>query len=256
MNLFNLIQKFLNRNNDAESAEQPEEKPPADLPAAILPVTLKPAVYSAESVQTLISDRLEDVREQAAGAAERFGTDVTDLLYRPGTELFIRQELIPFLHPGGRWNYFLDFDYWTEKCPFNFPGPFYTGVTDNCATGGEEAPANVLYDSEGREYLFRQPRNWEELVCVMSAALVDPFDGYSCDGNLHWTYELCRQWWAGRDSLRHKLADPEVIQNNEGRIRLYTDYLDSDAEKDLRRYCYFLIHGYYPSEEVTDLPPL
>jgi len=47
------------------------------------------------------------------------------------------------------------------------------------------------------------------------------------------------------------LKDPEIIRSNGGREQLYIDYLNSDAETDLKRYCFFLENGYYPGENVT-----
>ena len=64
-----------------------------------------------------------------------------------------------------------------EKNPFNFPGPFYGALTDTCETGPMEAPANVMLDSQGQEFLFRQPATMNELRQVISAALCDPFQG-------------------------------------------------------------------------------
>jgi len=35
-----------------------------------------------------------------------------------------------------------------DRDPLNFPGPFYTSFTDNCDTGQQAAPHNILYDEE------------------------------------------------------------------------------------------------------------
>jgi len=53
-----------------------------------------------------------------------------------------------------------------------------------------------------------------------------------------------------------KLVTKEVMAKNEGQAQLYLDYLNGEAETDLRRYCYFLEHGVYPLNEQTVLPEL
>ena len=81
-------------------------------------------------------------------------------------------------------------------------------------------------------------------------------DGYSCNGNTHWTVDLCRQWWKEKSHLIEQLNHPEVKKVNGGREALYVDYLNSDAEMDLKRYCYFLETGAFPSKPDSRLPDL
>ena len=90
---------------------------------------------------------------------------------------------------------------WSEKHWMNTPGPIYCGQSDNCGTGPAEAPDNVHGDAEGHEVIYRQPVNLLELEQVINAANCDPWGGYGADGNLHWTYETIKQWWAGRGTL-------------------------------------------------------
>jgi hypothetical protein len=204
---------------------------------------------------TYIAKHLKDVQEKAQKLIDIYGSDFNGFFYRPGIEGVIKNELLPILDPEGPSHNYLDNNYWREKHPFNFPGPFYTGESDTCATGDSEAPANVMYDSYTREYVFKQPQSFAELVCVIDAAAVEVFDSYSCNGNSYWTYDRCRYWWQSKPYLLEQLKDPEVISSNGGRVQLYADYLNSDAETDLRRYCFFLENGYYPSGNVT-LPDL
>ncbi|WP_426503540.1 hypothetical protein ACPPVO_38780 [Dactylosporangium sp. McL0621] len=53
-----------------------------------------------------------------------------------------------------------------------------------------------------QEFLYRQPRTIEELRAVIVAAQEDPWAGWACDGDAHWTPVLVRQWWRDRPRLR------------------------------------------------------
>ena len=151
---------------------------------------------------------------------------------------------------------FLDNDHWREKHPLNFPGPFYTGMSDTCGTGPCEAQENVLCDSYCQEYIFKQPTDYLELVGVLDAAAVEVIDSYSCNGNKYWTYEKCREWWHTVPDILQQLKDPEIVKvNGPDHVQLHLDYLNGAAEKDLRKYCYFLENGRYPQGEVR-LPEL
>ena len=82
----------------------------------------------------------------------------------------------------------------------NFPGSFcYTSETDNCDTRQQESPRNILYDEEGREHVFIQPRNVNELLGETTAAVIDPFSSYGFDGNDHWNLDLIWKWWTHKD---------------------------------------------------------
>lgn len=186
----------------------------------------------------------------------KYGVDFRAFLYRPNIDKVIKNELLPFLEAPEKYNGYLSHHHWEEKHPFNFPGPFYTGQSDSCGTGDIEAPDNVLYDSNCFEYIFKQPGNFEELLRVFDAAAVEIFDSYSCNGNQFWTYGLCKEWWRGRGGLIWQLNTDEVKKMNRGREQLYIDYLRTDAETDLRHYCYFLENGFYPTDDNMLLPDL
>jgi hypothetical protein len=47
-----------------------------------------------------------------------------------------------------------------------------------------------------------------------------------------------------------------VVEMNQGQAQHYIDYLNGEAEMDLRRYCYFLENGIYPLNEQAILPEL
>jgi hypothetical protein len=120
-----------------------------------------------------------------------------------------------------------------------------------------EAPDNILFDGYCCEYIFLQPRNYEQFIAVKDAAAVEVFDGYACDGNQHWTRQACREWWRNRDEIIHRLLhDPEYLKQNRERGKLYVDYLNSSAKCDLQKYVFFLGNARYPREEGTALPEL
>lgn len=182
--------------------------------------------------------------------------DFTDFLYRPGFDHFLRKEVLFFWDPSGEYLAFLDTDHWQEKHPFNFPGPFYSGESDTCGTGVCQAPSNVMNDEHCCEYVFKQPTTYYEFLCVVDAAAVEVFDSFSSNGNDYWTVQECRTWWRNREHLLSSLANEELIKMNNGQAQLYIDYLNGEAEMDLRRYCYFLENGVYPTNSSTILPEL
>ena len=194
--------------------------------------------------------------DRLAKVKSRFGDNFSIFLYRSNIDDIIKRELLPFLDAPEQYNGFLDHDYWFERHPFNFSGPFYTGQYENCGTGDIEAPDNVLYDSNTFEYIFKQPSSFEELLCVLDAASVEVFDSYACNGNRYWTYNLCKEWWREKDKLVAQLNTPEVMKVNGDRVQLYIDYLSTDAEMDLRRYCFFLENSFYPTDNTVLLPDL
>ena len=87
---------------------------------------------------------------------------------------------------------------WEERNWLNVPGPFYGADTDSCGAGLPAAPLNVFCDEDGSEFVWRQPRNPDEVRAVLDAAYQEPFDGYNWDGDDHWTPELVMEWWTGR----------------------------------------------------------
>jgi hypothetical protein len=211
------------------------------------------------SVEALrILHQMEAVEKQAVILKERHGADFNSFFYRHMTFNIIKSEVMSVLYPKHRSEIYTDIhwdSHWHEKHVLNFPGPIYTGVTDN-GGAGECAPENVMVDQEGCEYIYHQPRNYTQLIEVSLAAELDPFNAYSCDGNKHWNYELVKNWWHNRSEWISQLMDPLLIKHNGADIvQLYIDYLNSDtAELDLRRYCFFLLNNYYPAEDNMDLP--
>ncbi|GAA2286452.1 hypothetical protein GCM10010415_66220 [Streptomyces atrovirens] len=60
---------------------------------------------------------------------------------------------------------------WEDRLWLNVPGPFCTGITDNCWTGRLHAPRHVLYGGEYfGEYVYRQPATTAEVLNLMAAA--------------------------------------------------------------------------------------
>jgi hypothetical protein len=150
---------------------------------------------------------------------------------------------------------------WDQKNWRNVPGPFYTAETDTCLTGREEAPNNVLYDEMGQEFIFRQPRSPEEVYQLVAAAYVDPFIGYGCDGNDHWTSQDIREWWRRRDELLNwilgQLRNPEsesrthenyIEQNQLKALRDFEQYFATGLHHYLRAYVFFLENRRIPQE--------
>lgn len=226
---------------------------PATPPPVVLP--------SAETAALIAAHRasLADGFRRVASASERFQQqygEFTAFFYRPDFDAFLRKQVPFFWEPGEGHKAFLDESHWLKKHPFNFPGPFYAGESDTCGTGIGEAPENVVNDAWGCEYIFRQPANYYELLCVLNAAAVEVFDSYSANGNDYWTYEACQQWWRNRPQLLHHLSQPNVLAASEGQAQRYAEYLQADAEMDLRRYCYFLENGTFPPVANTALPTL
>src|SRR5258707_8089864 len=94
-----------------------------------------------------IERHLRDANELALKLTTLYGADFYSFLYRSNLDNFIRHEILPQLarSPDGDVT-FLDFNHWPQRHPFNFPGPFYSGISDTCGTGDTEAPDNLLYD--------------------------------------------------------------------------------------------------------------
>lgn len=90
---------------------------------------------------------------------------------------------------------------WIDRLWPNTPGPFYGANTDSCGTGPIHAPYNSGLDSDGFEYIFKQPSNVEELRDVVEAAKVNVLSGYGCDGDSQWTLSLIQEWWERRQEL-------------------------------------------------------
>jgi hypothetical protein len=77
----------------------------------------------------------------------------------------------------------------------------------------------------------------------------DPFGGYACDGDDHWTLALVREWWAGRQRIAIWTRDvcrtwpvsghADKRENVLG-LRDYASYLDNGLETYLREYGFWL----------------
>jgi len=139
---------------------------------------------------------------------------------------------------------------WADRIWLNVPGPFYGAGTDNCGTGRLHAPDHVLYEAEHfTEYVHRQPRTPRELHSLVTAAEEDPFGGYGCDGDEHWTPAAVREWWRGRGRIREYLAahartwEADDAKHGQGTARAAQDYarcLDAELGGHLRVYLFWL----------------
>lgn len=145
---------------------------------------------------------------------------------------------------------------WAEKHWLNVPGPFYTGITDNCWTGRLHAPRHILYGGEYyNEFIYRQPVTEAEVKSVVAAAQQDPYDGFAFDGDERWTPEAVRAWWSRRADVEEHVtalltewtASTEAQRHEaaEG-ARDFLAYLAGDLENDLRAYLFRLEQGRYP----------
>jgi hypothetical protein len=147
-------------------------------------------------------------------------------------------------------------DQWHDLGELNVPGPFYTGMTDNCWTGRMHAPGNVVYGGEYFvEYVFRQPRDAAEVAGLVLAAEADPFQAYACDGDGHWTPVAVRTWWHDRqrviDTVSATLEALDAQDGSESRdaaqgLQEFLSYIDDGLAADLRAYVFRLETGRYP----------
>jgi hypothetical protein len=146
---------------------------------------------------------------------------------------------------------------WEERNWRNVPGPFYGALTDNCWTGRLVAPAHILYDDEehSREFVYRQPRSDAEVRSVLLAAVNDPYSGYACGGNEHWTTETVRAWWSDRGRVQEwigqAIAHWSSSQRQDERkvihgLRDYAQYIAGDLRQHLREYTFWLDRGRTP----------
>ncbi|MGW0394646.1 ferredoxin [Streptomyces sp. NPDC003042] len=140
---------------------------------------------------------------------------------------------------------------WEERNWRNVPGPFYGALTDNCWTGRLVAPAHILYDDEqhSMEFVYRQPRTEAETHKVLYAAVNDPYAGYACDGDDHWTPESVRAWWADRGRLVYWIdqaaarwstserADEREIVDG---LNSYKRYIEGELAIHLKAYIFWL----------------
>jgi len=135
----------------------------------------------------------------------------------------------------------------SEKNPLNVPGPIYGADTDTCCTGSREAPENVLLDKHGQEFVFRQASTAGEFRNLVSAAVVECFEGYGADGDSHWRLSTIRDWCRHReDMLREEIGEQWC---NRGSVLSWKRALNGDLESYLRAYAYFLETGRVPTHE-------
>lgn len=101
-------------------------------------------------------------------------------------------------------------DDWDTRAFLTVPGIVWTVSSDTCATGRLSAPENVTYDHRYREFVFRQPRDEEELAAIMSADSEEVFGCYRFDGLNRWTSLSVAAWAEDKEVivgyLRHILA--------------------------------------------------
>ncbi|WP_231386804.1 ferredoxin [Nocardia sp. BMG111209] len=133
----------------------------------------------------------------------------------------------------------------------NVPGPFYGAGTDTCQLGRGIAPDHVVYeDDQYSEVVFRQPRTVQETYLVLTAAWVDPFRAYACDGDDRWTWDAIREWWSARDRLGQWLdntisvqsAGSDIYRENAQGLRGYRAYLNDGLDSYLRNHGFWLDH--------------
>ncbi|GAA2362579.1 hypothetical protein GCM10010170_058800 [Dactylosporangium salmoneum] len=146
---------------------------------------------------------------------------------------------------------------WEDRNWRNVPGPFYGAMTDSCWVGRIYAPRHFLYgdDNDGdSEFLYRQPRDSDDLTAVLRGMQADPFSGWARDGDVHWTPALVREWWGNRNRLlewiaekqRHWIYGDEAEREAVSGLLDYRAYIDADLANDLRLYLYFLDNGNGP----------
>jgi len=100
---------------------------------------------------------------------------------------------------------------WDERAVLTIPGVVWTVSSDTCATGRLSAPDNVAYGHWYREFVFRQPRDTDELGAVMSADSEEVFACYRFEGLEWWTSRSVGAWHEDVEVVlgyaRHALAE-------------------------------------------------
>ena len=135
---------------------------------------------------------------------------------------------------------------WEERNWLNVPGPFYGAETDTCVAGIPAASGHVLCDEDGMEFVWRQPRDLDEVRAILDAAYQDPFDGYGWDGDEHWTPDLVLDWWNDRGRIEEWLAEANFNDlGSAGALASraaagYREYIAKDLRDDLLRYAEWL----------------
>ncbi len=105
------------------------------------------------------------------------------------------------------------------------------------------------------EYVYRQPRTPAETAQLVEAAECDPFLGYGCDGDAHWTPRAVREWWRDRGRIVQYLSDgmsewddsdARAGQGVAAAVQDYESYMTGSLATDLRIYLYWLEEGRSP----------
>ncbi|MFE4393891.1 MULTISPECIES: ferredoxin [Streptomycetaceae] len=133
---------------------------------------------------------------------------------------------------------------WEQRGRLNVPGPFYAGETDSGLNGPYYLPEHVLSDDRHCEFVHRQPVNPREVAALVEIAHDEPLGGYAWDGDLHWTPQAVRDWWARRDEVRAWIADElrlgDDSRNEPDALCQYAAHLDDGLEAYLRGYLFWL----------------
>ena len=163
---------------------------------------------------------------------------------------------------------------WREKYERNFPGPFYSTTMNlnslaACAAAADDRlvgrgrPRLVICAHDSTEWIWRQPADVDEMRRLLVAMANDEVDSYACDGNRHWALGSIRDWWRERDRIlewarrslsetRHDPADCELgapEASDHDALRALIAYSTGPAERDLRRYAFFLAERRAPKTE-------
>ena len=90
---------------------------------------------------------------------------------------------------------------WDCRTFYAMPGMVWTVGSDTCGTGRPNAPRNIALDETGREIVFRQPANAQELTGIMSAESQEVFSCYRFDGLDRWTQASWNAWFDSHEVL-------------------------------------------------------
>jgi hypothetical protein len=149
---------------------------------------------------------------------------------------------------------------WLSRGWMNTPGPVYTSDADFAFLGPSLGPKMVAVDQSQMDVVYRQPASLDDLKELELVAETDPFGGYAMDGNLRWTPDLVRAWWARRQEIvlhieRSVLCEAWYISNGIWKIMepiglSWLEYLNGDCRGYLKKYIFFLIHRRWPDMEA------
>jgi hypothetical protein len=104
------------------------------------------------------------------------------------------------------------------------------------------------------------PRCRLEVLQVLFGAWNDPFRGWACDGDRHWTPQLVREWWRDRRRVAEWIEEDLRVWSASTRedereaaagLIDYASYLDGELEVDLRRYVRWLEEHRSPTPDET-----